>query len=331
MCFVGNRGHYRYAVDALKYLPELEVSAVSAGCNDDITNLLSELSKNNIKPRIYDNSKLMIDDIHPDIVCVSGQFEKHAEFSNYALSKGIHVFCEKPVALKLSDLEALKKTYESVKGNSVQFTSMLAYRHEPIFINAAEMIANGEIGEIKMITTQKSYIFGNRPDYYKQRSTYGGTIPWIGIHQIDWIYWFGKSKFKSVFASHRAEKKSNSGEIEMTALFIFEMQNGIIASGNCDFLRPTTAPSHGDDRVRVAGSEGILEIIEREISLINAEGVKKISFPEQAFNPIFLNFVNAIQGNERLAMSPEETFYVTEVCLLARESADTNKIIRLTD
>ena len=57
---------------------------------------------------------------------------------------------------------------------------------------------DGTVGQIRLMNAQKSYKLGRRNEFYKIRSTYGGTIPWVGSHAIDWLYWFSGEKFESV-------------------------------------------------------------------------------------------------------------------------------------
>ncbi len=48
----------------------------------------------------------------------------------------------------------------------------------------------GLVGEPILISSQKSYKYGaERPWFYKGRKTYGGTIPWAGIHALDFMRW----------------------------------------------------------------------------------------------------------------------------------------------
>ena len=90
--------------------------------------------------------------------------------------------------------------------------------------------------------------------FFRTRSSYGGTIPWVGIHAIDWIRWFAGREFVTVRASHSTRHNFDHDELEVTALCHFTLEQDVFASANIDYLRPRGAPTHGDDRVRVAGT-----------------------------------------------------------------------------
>ena len=55
------------------------------------------------------------------------------------------------------------------------------------------------------------------------------------------------------------------------AAFVLTMRNGGVASVTLDYLRPESAPSHGDERLRIAGSRGVVEtaLVEQKVTLID--------------------------------------------------------------
>jgi hypothetical protein len=110
----------------------------------------------------------------------------------------------------------------------------------------------------------------------------------------------------------------------MAALCQFEMEGGVVASVNVDYYRPTGAQTHGDDRVRCVGTKGVVEVRDGKIILINADGTSVIA-PTEA--PELLE--SFIDGKD--AISAEEIFYLTRVAIIARDSADLKKAIKIED
>src|SRR3954451_3298074 len=57
------------------------------------------------------------------------------------------------------------------------------------------------------------------------------------------------------------------------AAFVLTMRNGGVASVTLDYLRPEPAPTHGDERLRIAGTRGVIEaaLIEHKVTLITAD------------------------------------------------------------
>ena len=273
--------------------------------------------------RKYDDYKEMLDREKPDIVSIDGPFERHAEMCIEALKRNCHILCEKPIALTLSELAKIKATYSNY--THLNLCSMVALRYENAFLAAKKSIDNNDIGEIKLINTQKSYKLGIRPDYFKKKESYGGTIPWVGSHAIDWILWFSNSKLKSVYSTHQTFDQRISGEMEMIAQCQMVLENDVLANITIDYLRPEKAPSWGDDRMRIVGTKGIIEIVDGSCKLTNNRGVQTLTCKKQ--KTLFSDFVNDLTGKVECLNNTEQTFDLTEACLLARESAETKQII----
>lgn len=309
VCFIGACGHVNQALNTLYSRDDVEICGIAPGSS-------YEISTKKLAPTapFYEDYGTMLDEKKPELAIVSPVFGRTSEVIVECANRGISVFSEKPVATTLSELSRVE---EAIKNNGIRFCAMHYLRYSPAFYEGARMVADGEIGELRMITAQKSYKFGTRrPEWYKDRSLYGGTIPWVGIHAIDWIYHFSGKKFLSVSA------ESFGDSPEMAALCKFRLEDGVIAAVNLDYYRPSVAPTHDDDRIRCVGTRGILEIREGNIHVMNESGC--LMHTPTAAPELFTEFLN---GNEPIA--PEEIFYLTRVALLARESADTKKEVRI--
>ena len=320
---IGSRGHCGYVFESIAEVPELTLAAVSPGCGDDPSRLLAMAEKAGFHPALHQDWRVMLDEAAPDVVCIDGPFDMHASMCIEALKRNIHVFCEKPIALTMEDLNRIREAH---KKSSARIVSMVGLRYDPAFYQAANMVHAGAIGKVKLIRAQKSYKLGSRPEFYKKRETYGGTIPWVGSHALDWILYFTRDTFRSVTAVQTAEDNRGHGDLEVAALCQFVTRSGILASASIDYLRPSAAPSHGDDRIRAAGTDGILEVANGKIHLINADGERFIT-PDPPDRKLFSDFLLELAGGRPAIVSDEETFELTRSCLLAREAADTGKQI----
>lgn len=323
-CMAGCRGHWNpYVFGGIKKVPFVELLGISSACSDSPKPLISTSEKAGFNPVAFDDWRVMLDKIRPDLLCVDGPFELHAEMCIAALSRGINVFCEKPIALNFQELAEIEKIWRS---SGTHIRSMIGLRYDPAFLYAAHLVKSGRIGRIKLVRTQKSYKLGSRPDFYKDRKTYGGTIPWVGSHAIDWILYFTGADFECVTAYHDSSDNLDHGSLEVAAHCLFRMKNGIIADAGIDFLRPQTAVSHGDDRIRVTGTQGVIEVIGGRIHLIDADGDRFIEVPP-ADRDIFSDYAIELATGKPALVSDDETFKLAYAILLARESADVNKTL----
>ena len=309
ICFIGNCGHAKKAYAVLADRGNVEICGFAPGSSVET----ADKAPDSAIPH-YGNYLEMLDTLKPDLAVVSPVFGKTGEVILECAKRGIDVFSEKPVA---SSLEELEHVESAVKASGIRFCAMHYLRYTPAFFHAAALVKSGVIGEVKLLTAQKSYRFGTRPDWYRDRTLYGGTIPWVGIHAIDWIYHFSGKRFLSVTAQ-------SLGNPEMTALCQFEMEGGVMAAVNVDYYRPATAPTHDDDRIRCVGTKGVLEVRNKRIYLINENGEQEI-LPSAA-PELFSEFLDG-----RQPISVDEIFYLTRVALTARDAADRKTTLQIKE
>ena len=76
--------------------------------------------------------------------------------------------------------------------------------------------------------------------------------------------------------------------MDITAAAMFRMTNDVIATVTADMLRPSVAKSHGDDRVRLVGTKGVLEIRDNVCELISdTEGYVTLTGESGDISPNF--------------------------------------------
>ncbi len=325
ICIIGSAGHTNYVLEGVRQDPDIRIVGIAPGIEEENIKVLVEKAKKlGQNPAVFTEYKEMLLKFKPEVVAIASHFYKQASLTIEALEAGSHVFVEKPLATTMKDLAKLRKVYDQ---NGLQLAAMFGIRYKPWFMTAWKLVQQGVIGKIRLMNAQKSYKLGSRADFYKKNETYGGTIPWVGSHAIDWLYWFSGERFKSVYAVHSRKYNQNHGELELTALLHFNLTNEVFGGVNIDYLRPDTAPTHGDDRIRVVGTSGIIEVRDEKLFLINnkAAGIQEIE-PE-GNQGIFLDFLKQVKGEGKCLVSAGDSFYITEVCLRARQSADENRII----
>ncbi len=89
----------------------------------------------------------MIDEKACDAVILTVPHFVHSEITIYALNNGVHVLCEKPAAVRASDVEDMIETAKSHK--ELTFGLMLNQRTNNIYSSLKEIISSGDLGEIR--------------------------------------------------------------------------------------------------------------------------------------------------------------------------------------
>jgi len=309
---IGAAGHWHIVRSAAEADERVKVIAVAPGCpGEDITNLKNAFPA----AKVFDTWQDAINIPGAEYAAVNPPFSHAADITVACMEKGLHVYSEKPLAIQLSDLERIEKAIDR-SGKAVG--GMFNYRYFPWFLAMEQAVNAGEIGVLRQIHAQKSYRMGVRPEFYKKRETFGGLIPWVAIHAIQWVTTFAGS-CEWVSASHSTAENRGNGEMECTSAVLMGMENGVIATVTADFFRPTGSARHDDDRLRLTGTRGMIEVIDGEVYLENEAHKRRLPLPPM--KNAFLEFAASI-GTPRQADFLKEAVCNTRISLIARESAD---------
>jgi predicted dehydrogenase len=161
---------------------------------------------------------------------------------------------------------------------------------------------------------------------YTHRATYGGTIPWVAIHGIDWIHWFTGGAIAEVSGAHTTHGNGGHGEMESSGVCMFRLANSGSASLAFDYFRPTQAPTHGEDRVRIAGDKGVLEIAGGEASIFPRDAAPRRLEKEEPLS-LFQEFIRYLDDGTPLRITAEDAFTISELALRCRDAADTKAAV----
>ena len=319
VALIGAFGHQGYVVNGVKDLEDCEITAVAAGeKGEDVSRLASGVRDISGKaPRVYDDWREMLDKEKISAAGVSPMFCNHQKISVECLRRNIHVMCEKPVAMNMEELDELKEVYGK---SEAEFVGMHAMRYQPDFRAAYDAVLDGLIGRPILMNSQKSYAFSlKRPQFYKERSKFGGTICWVAIHALDWTYWI-MGPMNSIYAAHTRIGNMGYGDCESSGVIAFSFSNGGQGCINFDFLKAAT-DKIPQDRCRIAGEKGVIEVYNQKAFIVTHDReLRELELkPQESF---FKDFIKSIRGEGTCLLDAEDTFEVTRLALLARESAD---------
>jgi predicted dehydrogenase len=324
VAIIGLEGHYSEIVEVARLLPKVRVTAVA----DTDAQRLARTRRNAqlSSARTFDDYRRMLDAERLEVVAVCGENAGRAAIVQECARRGLAIIAEKPLAMDLAELEATRR---SIAASRVPFSMLLPMRCDPPYRQMRATVQAGLIGEVVAMGAQKSYKLGDRPGWMKSRAAFGGTIPYIGIHMVDLMRWVGGREFRSAAAFQSNVGAPQVGEMENNVALIFTLDNRGTASLRMDYLRPATAPTHGDDRLRIAGTRGVLEFQPSQgVTLVTeAAGAQLTDLPPQEH--LFLDFLVSMYGGPAHIISPGEIFRANEIVLKARDAAETGRIVPL--
>lgn len=187
---------------------------------------------------------------HPDIqaVFICSATDTHAQFTAEAARAGKHVFCEKPIAL---DLGQIDRTLAVVEEAGVKLQVGFNRRFDPSFARVRQAVECGEIGQPALLHII-SRDPGPPPISYVKAS--GGMFMDMTIHDFDMARYLIGSEVEEVYTQAAVTVDpaiGEAGDVD-TALIVLRFANGVI--GTIDNCRRA---SYGyDQRVEVLGSKG---------------------------------------------------------------------------
>jgi predicted dehydrogenase len=308
VAFIGNEGHTGEVVKAKASLPDMQI--VAADRNDPKLGAA----------KTYTDYREMLDREKPDVVAVTNAVGHRAEAIVECARRKINVVAEKPLGVTREELAAVKK---AVSDSGIHLSMLVFMRYQPEYAAMRELVRGGAVGDVLQMVSQKSYRLGTRADWFKKRLTYGGSISWIGPHMID-LMRFTTGRDMVEATSYQARIGfPEVGEMETITTSMFRLDNGGLAEMHMDYLRPAAAPTHGDDRLRIAGTRGVLEWQQSTgLTLLHAsEQPRKIELKPETGN-IFVDYVKATYLGGQPSVTLADSYRVTEITIAAQESAD---------
>lgn len=133
-------------------------------------------------PRSYDSYTALADDPDVEAIYVSTPHPMHFEAVMTCLMAGKAVLCEKPFTINTAELEKLVKT---AREKHLFLMEAMWTRYFPVMIKLRELIAQGEIGEIRMIQAD----LGFRTEFNPAHRLFapelgGGAVLDVGVYPI---------------------------------------------------------------------------------------------------------------------------------------------------
>lgn len=176
-----------------------------------------------------DVAKMLSAEKDIDVISICSPNGLHAEHAISALRAGVHVLCEKPMAISVYDCGEMIK--EAEKANRRLFI-VKQNRFNPPVAAVKKALDDGHFG--KLLSVQLNCYWNRNPEYYENswkgtKTLDGGTLFTQFSHFIDLLYWMA-GDVKSVRAFTKNANHEGIIEFEDQGVAILEFYNGVIGS-----------------------------------------------------------------------------------------------------
>jgi predicted dehydrogenase len=185
--------------------------------------------------RYADHRKLLADEKLDGVVVAVPQY-LHAAISSDALNAGVTTFCEKPMAMDVTQCEAMIAAARR-SGKGLMIGQVL--RYVGAYRYALECVRSGDFGKpfaVRLIRAMGKWGSWARPWRYR-RDTAGGLLLEINVHEIDLMRCILGEAVSVTAAGARFINAEVDYEDFITATIAFA-QGGIgsLTTASCDFL-----------------------------------------------------------------------------------------------
>jgi predicted dehydrogenase len=148
-----------------------------------------ELVRKYAVPAIYSDYREMIGSAGLDAVVIATPDDQHYPMTMAALDAGLHVLCEKPIAMNASQARAM---YERAEEKNLRHMAYFTWRMMPNHRFIHGLIEQGAIGKLIASQFNFQFSFGLSPQYWWRfdRAHSNGTISDLGAHMLDLARYF---------------------------------------------------------------------------------------------------------------------------------------------
>jgi predicted dehydrogenase len=330
------RGPIRYAVVGLGHIAQVAVlpafaharrnSRLVAIVSDDQAKRKALTRKYRIeRSYTYDEFDQCLEDV--DAVYIALPNSMHAEYTIRAANAGVHVLCEKPMAVTVDDCQRM---IDACRDNGVKL--MIAYRlhFEELNLRVVDLVRRGRLGQPKFFNS--SFSMTVRPhDIRTKKAMGGGTLYDIGVYCINAARYLFRAEPKEVMAISVNSGASKLEEIDESTGALLRFDGERVAAFVTSFNAADVAS------YRIVGTKGHLHV---DPAYEYAEGLsytltvdgkttrKRIGKRDQ-FAAELLYFSDCILKDRNPEPSGEEGLQDVRVVQALYESAETGKAVSI--
>lgn len=193
---------------------------------------------------------------HLDAIVVATPHYFHPPVVEHAFANGVHVMCEKPIAVHVRDAQRM---IDAHAGSGLRFGVMFQMRTNPVFRTVHEIVASGALGELQ----RTNWIVTDwyRPQAYYDMGGWRGT--WKGEgggvlinqcpHQLDLMQWICGMPVR--IRAHCRLGARHQIEVEDDVTAVLEYANG--ATG---VFVTSTGEAPGANRFEIVGDLGTIVV-----------------------------------------------------------------------
>ncbi|PZA07333.1 MULTISPECIES: Gfo/Idh/MocA family protein [unclassified Meiothermus] len=269
-----------------------------------------------------------------DGVVVCSENARHRELVEMAAEARCHVLCEKPIATRLEDARAMQAACER---NGVHFMTAFPMRFAPSAQALRSAIRQGQLGWVYGVNgiNHSEIPKAHRAWFADGGLAGGGAVMDHVVHLADLLRWYFGAEATEVYAEVDNLFYPGAVEVDTAGLLLLSLSNGVQASIDCSWSRPTWYPRWGHLKMEVVGERGalVLDAFAQYVTLYARNAPRKVSWVGFGPDPnrgMLEEFVASIRERRPPAVTWNDGYQALRVALAAYESAQAKEPVRLS-
>jgi predicted dehydrogenase len=336
----GRKRKIRYAVVGQGYISQVAVLPAFAHAtkNSELAALVSDdplklkkLSKKYDVPHIYsyDEYDACLSSGEIDAIYIALPNSMHREYTERAARAGVHILCEKPMAVTEDDCEAMIRA-----ASASEVKLMIAYRlhFEAANLKAVQMVRSGKLGEPRIFNSVFSMQV-EKDNIRLKKDLGGGPLYDIGIYCINAARYLFQDEPVEVCAFNANNGEERFQEVDEMTSAILRFPKERLATLICSFGAADVSA------YEVVGTKGRLRVDpayelagELKHELIREGKSRKQMFAQRdQFAPELLYFSECIIKDQDPEPSGAEGLADVRIIRALSQSATTGQPVKLGD
>lgn len=284
-------------------------------------------------PVVAESAEKIISDPGIDAVLICSPTDTHADLMVKAAQAGKHIFCEKPISLRL---EHIDRALKAVDSSGVQLQIGFNRRFDSNFKRVRDAVASGEIGVPSLMHIVSR---DPAPPPLSYVRTSGGIFMDMTIHDFDMARFLMGDEVEEIYTAAGVmvdPEIGEAGDLD-TAIIVLRFRGGVIAT-----IDNSRRAVYGyDQRVEILGSLGKIETENRypnQASISTAQSVSRdlpLNFfmdrYEQSFVAEMESFSTSILEGRQTAVPGIDGRITTVMALAARRSYDERRPVKIEE
>lgn len=200
--------------------------------------------------QIHESYQALLDNPNVDVVYIGLPNHLHAEWSIKSCAAGKHVLCDKPLALSSAEVREMLSARDKAK---VKLLEAFMYRFHPQHRAVKQMIADGEIGEIRLFEAHYHYFLDDPSNIRLQVQAGGGGLYDVGCYVFDCARFILQQEPTTISGTWSIDEASG---VDGSASFQLLFPNNAVAHVTCGCKLPRM------NSYAVYGTKGVIRVLQ---------------------------------------------------------------------